>query len=230
MSFSSQIKEELSQLNTYKDKLVVQSELYGYLSTLDQTGSTITFQTENQYNINRLNKLLNNQKIPYKIKMNGPNYQITFSKKHLPQEWEAPLQTEETTKAFVRGTFLGSGWITEPNSKYHLEIGLKTEERQKPINTSNNQIRHPNQNPKQKKHLLNLHKRRRRNLKTPSPNRSKQRSTKIRRHKSPKRNQKQHKQKSKLRNRKPHQNRKRRSTTNPSNRKTKKTKKAPKPK
>lgn len=129
MSFSSSIKQELSQINSFSNKDIVLAELYGYLITLDQTNAKIVFQTENEYNINRLNKLLNNQNIPYKIRMNGNNYQIEFSKKELDLSGLDCTRSDEITKAFVRGAFLGSGWITEPNSKYHLEIGAKTEER-----------------------------------------------------------------------------------------------------
>lgn len=129
MSFSSSIKQELSQINSFSNKDIVLAELYGYLITLDQTNAKIIFQTENEYNINRLNKLLNNQNIPYKIKMNGNNYQIEFGKKELDLSGMDCIRSEEMTKAFVRGAFLGAGWITEPNSKYHLEIGTKTEER-----------------------------------------------------------------------------------------------------
>ena len=61
--------------------------------------------------------------------MNGNNYQIEFVKKDLELDGLDCVKTEEVAKAFVRGAFLGAGWITEPNSKYHLEIGIKTEER-----------------------------------------------------------------------------------------------------
>ncbi len=90
-------------------------------------GKKIKFLTENEYNINRLNKLLNKLKIDYIIQMKGKNYLIEFDKKDFNLE-QIKLSTEDTKKALVRGAFLGSGSITEPNSRYHLEIRLKVEE------------------------------------------------------------------------------------------------------
>lgn len=128
MSFSSSIKEELSKINTFGNIDVVKAELYGYIITTNAKSKTkIKFLTENEYNINRLNKLLNKLKINYKIKMQGKNYQIEIKKSELNLDQIEIAQNEETTKAFVRGTFLGGGSITEPEAKYHLEIRIKTE-------------------------------------------------------------------------------------------------------
>ncbi len=92
----------------------------------------IKFLTENEYNINRLNKLLNKLDINYKINMQGNNYIIEFSKKYI--DFEFSLNDKEEMKAFVRGAFLGSGSITDPNNRYHLEIKLKTEKRKRKNN------------------------------------------------------------------------------------------------
>ena len=64
MSFSSSVKEELSKINIFGNKEIVKAELYGYLLTVDtKNSSKIKFLTENEYNINRLNKLLNKLEI-----------------------------------------------------------------------------------------------------------------------------------------------------------------------
>lgn len=129
MSFSSNVKEELSKINTFSKEDEVKAELYGYLITTDVKDKTkIKFLTENEYNINRLNKLLNKLKINYKIKMHGKNYQIEIKKNELNIEHIKTNQNDEIAKAFARGTFLGGGSITEPDIKYHLEIRIKTEE------------------------------------------------------------------------------------------------------
>ena len=84
----------------------------------------IEFLTENEYNINRLNKLLNKLDINYTIKMKGKSFLIEFVESELELE-EVNLDIEDIKKSIVRGAFLGSGSITEPNARYHLEIRLK---------------------------------------------------------------------------------------------------------
>lgn len=86
----------------------------------------IQFLTENEYNINRLNKLLNKLEINYTIRMRGKNYVIEFQKSALPFE-TVKINTQESVKAVARGAFLGGGSITEPDRRYHLEIKLKEE-------------------------------------------------------------------------------------------------------
>lgn len=135
MSFSSEIKEELSKLNNLKDKQAVYYELIGYLITKNtKVEKKIKFSTENEYNINRLNKLLNNMNIKYKIEMQGNLYVITFNK---PEDlknctftstyvsFNKPEELEDkNVKALLRGAFLGAGLVSEPNNTYHLEINF----------------------------------------------------------------------------------------------------------
>lgn len=126
MSFSANVKEELSKLNTFSNIDVVKAELYGYLLTINGNDKKIKFLTENEYNINRLNKILNKLNIDYTIKMQGKSYKIEFKQELLNIEKKKEKSIEER-KAEVRGAFLGNGWVTEPTSRYHLEIKLKTE-------------------------------------------------------------------------------------------------------
>lgn len=136
MSFSAKVKEELSKINIFGKVDVVKAELYGYLMTVDQSGKKIVFLTENEYNINRLNKLLKKLEINYTIKMKGKSYKIEFSKSSFSLDEIDPIENEDTMKAFVRGAFLGSGWVTEPQTRYHLEIKLKQEKRKGQANRS----------------------------------------------------------------------------------------------
>ncbi|MCI9365351.1 MAG: DNA-binding protein WhiA [Clostridia bacterium] len=126
MSFSANIKEELSKINSFSNIKIVQAEIYGYLLTMNLENTKIRFLTENEYNINRLNKLLNRLKIDYKIEIQGKNYAITFKKQDLDIE-NPNLGDIDELKAIVRGAFLGSGSVTEPKTRYHLEIRLETE-------------------------------------------------------------------------------------------------------
>lgn len=133
MSFSTEVKEELSKKNNLSNKNLVKAELYGYLSTnnVSKDSGKLKFATENEYNINRFSKLLSNLNIMgYDINIVGNNFNIIISKKEvdkikeLYQNFELP-EAESEQKAFVRGCFLGSGSINNPQNKYHIEIILK---------------------------------------------------------------------------------------------------------
>ena len=132
MSFSANVKEELSKINIFSNIELVKAELYGYLLTVNKSDKKIKFLTENEYNINRLNKLLNRLKVNYDIKMQGKNFYLTFKKDELEIE-SIDFNNQEIEKAVARGAFLGSGSITEPKSRYHLEIRLETQEGRKEI-------------------------------------------------------------------------------------------------
>ena len=127
MSFSARIKEELSKINTFSNIELIKAEVYGYLLTTNTESAKIQFLTENEYNINRLNKLLNKLEVKYNIKMQGKNYLITFKKSDINVQ-NINLEVIDILKAIVRGAFLGGGWVTEPQTRYHLEIRLETEE------------------------------------------------------------------------------------------------------
>lgn len=135
-SFSSKIKKELSEINNLNNKDQVQAELYGYLLTT----SSNKFITENQYNINRFSKLLNNcGENKYKIEMIGKNFCIILPRKNIEvlvqklQKFECDsndqednlqnnIQSNELNKAIVRGAFMSSGSVSNPKNIYHLEI------------------------------------------------------------------------------------------------------------
>ena len=142
MSFSTEVKEELSKLSNLANKNCVKAEMYGYLNsnnvsaTLASTSTgkcCIKFSTESEYNINRFAKLLSNLRIQkYNIDIVGKNFTITIPKeqsiiiKNMFKEYKIEA-SENEEKAFVRGTFLGGGTINNPKNKYHIEIALKTE-------------------------------------------------------------------------------------------------------
>lgn len=141
MSFSKDIKEELSKLNTLSNKENVKFELIGYLisNNTSTIKDKIKYSTENEYNINRFNKLLNNLKIDYKIELQGKVYSIIFKKVNLNEieykenkiqinmKNEVEIKKDEMLlKSLVRGSFLGGGSLNNPNNKYHLEILFST--------------------------------------------------------------------------------------------------------
>lgn len=141
MSFSKDIKEELSKLNTLSNKENVKFELIGYLisNNTSTIKEKIRYSTENEYNINRFNKILNTLKIDYKIEFQGKVYSIIFKKVNLNEmEYkenkiqinignEIDIKKDELMlKSLARGCFLGGGSLNNPNTKYHLEILFST--------------------------------------------------------------------------------------------------------
>lgn len=113
MSFSSELKVELSKINNLKNKQEVYAEFLGYLVTanISVKGKNLKFATENEYNINRFAKLLNNINITnYKMDINGKAYCITFKYKEMLEQLKLKnlndiLNADNLKKAFVRGNF-----------------------------------------------------------------------------------------------------------------------------
>lgn len=146
MSFSSDVKEELSELNNLANKEIIRIELIGYLisSNVSFIGrNKIKFSTESEYNINRFAKLLNNMNIlEYNIELQGKTYVIIFDKAKVKDFVEINNGNifvenidvkEENVKAILRGLFLGSGSINNPENNYHLEVKFSNEENMKYI-------------------------------------------------------------------------------------------------
>ena len=124
-SFSYEIKKELSELNNLAKKNEVRYELLGYLSSanIEFIKNKFKYVTENEYNINRFGKLLKNVNInDFKIDLQGKVYVITAKIPELTEKLEYADELEK--KAFIRGIFLGSGSINNPENKYHLEVKM----------------------------------------------------------------------------------------------------------
>lgn len=113
--------------------------MYGYLISYNavKTGKKIRYSTENEYNINRFGKLLKNCNVDdYKIEIKGKVFSIECK---LQQDLEnvnfendkiilqERIEDEDFDKALVRGVFLGSGYISNPEKKYHLEFSFYEE-------------------------------------------------------------------------------------------------------
>lgn len=90
MSFSSDLKQELSKINNLSKKEEVKCELIGYLISKNATvvKNKVRFATENDYNINRYSKLLKNLNINNNIEFDGKSFVITFKAKEIISELE----------------------------------------------------------------------------------------------------------------------------------------------
>lgn len=135
MSFSSDVKEELSNLNIYNKKDLVEAETLGYVICGNSSVNNISGKeyveiiTENEFNIERLYKLLFALKIDYEPDAKRKVFMARILKEKLDVlKNEDTIKGEERQKAIIRGAFLGSGSINDPNKKYHLEILIKDEE------------------------------------------------------------------------------------------------------
>ena len=88
MSFSSDLKEELSKISNLNKKDEVKYELIGYLISKNASvvKNNVRYATESEYNINRFSKLLRNLDIDNNIEFDGKSFIITFKVKNLIQE------------------------------------------------------------------------------------------------------------------------------------------------
>ena len=150
------MKEALSKISNLNNKELVKYELLGYLISNNTicTPKYICYSTVNEFNINRFSKLLSNMNIlDFKIEIKGKIFKITFPKINMEElsykEMDIELsfklqnnlkniekikpQEEMAIKALIRGLFLGSGSVNNPENKYHLEIILSTQENAKII-------------------------------------------------------------------------------------------------
>ena len=146
MSFSSEIKQEIGTLNNLAKKDQIKFELLGYLVTSNcdvvkrARTEKLKFATESDYNINRYSKLLSNLKVEHDIQMSG-NLFVIFSNAPELEELQVNEQgviiknvqkiyneSEENKKSIIRGMFLGSGSINNPQNKYHFEMSFSSKE------------------------------------------------------------------------------------------------------
>ncbi len=128
MSFSTELKEELSKTENLTNKEALKYELFGYLisSNISEENNKIKFATESEYNINRFARLLSNNNInKYDIGIQGKIFVIKVSKKDILSINSENKELDENQKKWlIKGAYLGAGSINNPERKYHLEIGI----------------------------------------------------------------------------------------------------------
>ena len=127
MSFSTELKEELSRTENLSNKEAVKYELLGYLisSNMAEERNKTKFSTENEYNINRFSRLLSNMGINnHDIAIQGKLFVITVNTKDLKSIEYAENLSMDQIRWLIKGAYLGAGSINNPEKKYHLEIGF----------------------------------------------------------------------------------------------------------
>lgn len=133
MSFSGEVKEELSKLNNLANKEEVKYEFFGYLASDNITveKDCIKYSTENEYNIDRFAKIIRNIGIEdFDINVNGKVFLIVIGGIHKNCHLciSSIAEKIENTKSFMRGLFMGSGSINNPERKYHLECKVRNKQ------------------------------------------------------------------------------------------------------
>lgn len=127
MSFSAEVKEELSKISQFHED-VLKAELVGYFlsGNMLEKAENMEFITENEFNIEHFFKILFHLRIEYEPEIRGKCYVSQMDKK----DFETVLKDFEKMKGdmrknIVKGAFLGSGSVNNPEKNYHLEMTFK---------------------------------------------------------------------------------------------------------
>lgn len=128
MSFSSDVKEELSQVNNLKDKEALKAEFLGYLLTwrMNNENGNIEFLTENEFNVERFYKILFNLGLNYEPETYGKYFKTTIFQNEITNEvlgMDLNAKTE-ILRTIVKGAFMSTGSVNNPEKQYHLEISF----------------------------------------------------------------------------------------------------------
>ena len=130
MSFSSEVKENLSKINNFKEE-ILKPELIGYFlcgNTIECEGF-FEFITENEFNIEHLYKILFQLKVDYEPEMRGKYYIAQISKKTVQNIVKDKEKIQgDNRKNILKGVFLGAGSLNNPEKNYHLEIIFNSED------------------------------------------------------------------------------------------------------
>lgn len=125
MSFSADVKEELSKISNF-NKEILKLELFGYILSGNcfEEEEKLEFITENEFNIEHLYKILFNLQIDYEPEIRGKCYVAKFEKSIEIFEIFGNYDklNQDLSKNIVKGAFLGSGSVNNPDKNYHLEI------------------------------------------------------------------------------------------------------------
>lgn len=128
MSFSADIKEELSKVNNFNDREALKAEFLGYLLTweINKSEKQIEFLTENEFNVERFYKILFKLGLNYEPSTYGKFFKTTIFQNELTNEvLGMDLNAKsEALRSIVKGAFMSTGSVNNPESNYHLEMSF----------------------------------------------------------------------------------------------------------
>lgn len=129
MSFSAEVKENLSQTENFNQE-VLTAELIGYAmsANFSETEDGFEFVTENEFNIEHFYKILFNLEIDYEAQIRGKCYVAQIKKQDIEKVLQNVSKVQgEMRKNMAKGAFLGAGSVNDPEKNYHLEMVLSQE-------------------------------------------------------------------------------------------------------
>lgn len=135
MSFSSEVKEEISVISNYNKNNLL-AELTGYFlsGNMNLNNNIYEYVTENEFNIEHLYKILFNLEVDYEPEIVSKFFLAKIEKKNITDILIINNGiNEEEKKNIVKGVFLGAGSISNPEKKYELFIQLNSKENAKII-------------------------------------------------------------------------------------------------
>lgn len=124
MSFSAEVKENLSQTENFNSE-VLTAELIGYVmsANFSETEDGFEFVTENEFNIEHFYKILFNLGIDYEAQIRGKCYVAKMKKEDIKAIMQSRQKVQgEMRKNMAKGAFLGAGSVNDPEKNYHLEM------------------------------------------------------------------------------------------------------------
>lgn len=124
MSFSGDVKEELSKIGNF-NHAILEAELVGYFlsGNMLEKSDNFEFITENEFNIEHLYKILFHLEMEYEPEIRGKCYVAQMQKKDVLEIMKKhEVIDKDFRKNIVKGAFLGSGSVNNPEKNYHLEM------------------------------------------------------------------------------------------------------------
>ena len=124
MSFSADVKEELSKMGNFRKENLV-AELVGYFASgnMLENRDNFEFITENEFNIEHFYKILFQLKIAYEPDRKGKCFVAQVQKKDVLELLQKGKDVNaDLRKNIVKGAFLGAGSVNNPQKNYHLEM------------------------------------------------------------------------------------------------------------
>ena len=130
MSFSADVKVELSKIGNF-NKDILMAELIGYFlsGNMIENVDNFEFITENVFNIEHLYKILFNLEMEYEPETRGKCYIAQIQKKDVIEMMKGQQKIQSDLRRYiVKGAFLGSGSVNNPEKNYHLEVVFSQKE------------------------------------------------------------------------------------------------------
>ena len=129
MSFSFEVKENLSKINQFNTE-IFRAELVGYFlsGNMLKKQDIFEFITENEFNIEHFYKILFHLKIDYEPEMKGKWYAAQIHYRDAKKVLQDAINiTGDLRKNIIKGAFLGAGSVANPEKNYHLEMMFNEE-------------------------------------------------------------------------------------------------------